>query len=132
MSEVTPRSKSSYILPIISASIGNMVEWADWSIYGLTATFIAANFFPAADPTVALLQAFAVFAIGFIIRPVGSMVLGPYGDKYGPKQSSVMVYNHNGARNWCNCDYSDIQSNWYLGSYRSYCCQISPGICSRR
>lgn len=68
---------------VVAGTIGNAVEWIDWSIYGLSATWIAANFFPSGDPTVALLQSYALFAIGFLIRPVGAMILGPLGDKKG-------------------------------------------------
>ena len=68
---------------IVAGSMGNVVEWIDWSIYGLASPFIAQHFFPSDNPTTSLLQAFGVFAIGFLVRPFGAMVLGPYGDKAG-------------------------------------------------
>jgi len=75
---------------ILAGSIGNVVEWIDWSIYGLAAPFIAAQFFPKSNPITSLLQAYGVFAIGFLIRPVGSMIIGPYGDKYGRNKALAL------------------------------------------
>lgn len=77
------RMPKGIIKAIIAGSIGNVVEWIDWSIYGVAAPIIAHQFFPSDNPTISLLQAFGVFAIGFLIRPFGAMVLGPYGDKCG-------------------------------------------------
>jgi len=75
---------------IIAGSIGNVVEWIDWSIYGLAAPFIAAQFFPKSNPVTSLLQTYGVFAIGFLVRPVGSMIIGPYGDKHGRNKALAL------------------------------------------
>ncbi len=63
--------------------IGNFVEWFDYASYGYLATVIAAVFFPQSSPTNALLATFGVFAISFIIRPIGGIVWGHFGDKIG-------------------------------------------------
>lgn len=63
--------------------IGNFVEWFDYASYGYLATVIAVVFFPEGDPTVSLMLAFAVFAISFILRPIGAIVWGNWGDKFG-------------------------------------------------
>ena len=76
---------------IISAAVGNFVELYDFLIYGLFAAQIAANFFPKGDPTVALLQAFAIYGVGFFMRPVGAIVIGPYGDRHGRKNALVVT-----------------------------------------
>lgn len=68
---------------IIAGSVGNIVEWVDWSIYGLMAPLIAKQLFPPGDPTVALLQTYGAFLLGFLARPFGGTVLGIWGDKYG-------------------------------------------------
>ncbi|MGA2991728.1 MAG: MFS transporter [Candidatus Korobacteraceae bacterium] len=89
----TPEKRSipkGLIKAIVASSIGNVVEWMDWAVYGLAAPFIAAQFFPATDPTTSLLQAYGVFAIGFLIRPLGAMILGPYGDKHGRNKALVL------------------------------------------
>ena len=71
----------------VASFIGNFVEWFDYASYGYLATIIAVVFFPKADPTTGLLAAFAVFAISFIIRPIGGLVWGHYGDKIGRRSA---------------------------------------------
>lgn len=63
--------------------IGNFVEWYDYAVYGYLATVIAAVFFPNVSPTAGLLATFGVFAVAFLIRPVGGIIWGHIGDKYG-------------------------------------------------
>lgn len=67
----------------LASFIGNFVEWFDYASYGYLATVIAMVFFPEGDPAVRLMLAFAVFAISFILRPIGAVVWGNWGDKYG-------------------------------------------------
>jgi len=63
--------------------IGNVLEWFDFGVYGFFASEIGKQFFSDSDPTAQKLKAFAVFAIGFIGRPIGSVVLGRVGDRIG-------------------------------------------------
>lgn len=63
--------------------IGNFVEWFDYASYAYLATIIAAVFFPNENPTTALLSTFTVFAISFILRPVGGIIWGSLGDRKG-------------------------------------------------
>ncbi len=63
--------------------IGNFVEWFDYGAYGYLAAVIALVFFPAEDKTTALMSTYAVFAISFLIRPLGGIFWGYIGDKYG-------------------------------------------------
>ena len=67
--------------------IGNFVEWFDYASYGYLATVIAIVFFPKTDGTTGLLAAYGVFAISFIVRPVGGIVWGHFGDKIGRRTS---------------------------------------------
>jgi MHS family proline/betaine transporter-like MFS transporter len=60
-------------------------------IYGMFAVQIAANFFPTGDSTAALLQAFAIYGVGFFMRPVGAIVIGAYGDRHGRKNALVVT-----------------------------------------
>jgi MHS family alpha-ketoglutarate permease-like MFS transporter len=71
---------------IFAGAIGNLVEWYDWTIYGLMASVFAKQFFPANDPTTSLLVALLAFAGGYLARPVGSFILSPLADKYGRKR----------------------------------------------
>lgn len=66
-----------------SAAIGQFVEWYDFTVYAYTAAVIAQLFFPGDDPVVSLLSAFAVYAVGFVARPVGGVLFGHLGDKGG-------------------------------------------------
>lgn len=70
---------------IIAGSVGNTVEWFDWTIYTAFALYFSHQFFPSDNETTALLAAFAVFAIGFAMRPLGGWVIGIYNDRAGRK-----------------------------------------------
>ncbi|MDO4899747.1 MFS transporter [Actinomyces sp.] len=65
--------------------IGNFIEWFDYASYGYLAVVIGEVFFPASDPNTRLLSAFAVFAMSFILRPIGAIVWGAWGDRKGRK-----------------------------------------------
>ncbi|MEM5338112.1 MFS transporter [Paraburkholderia azotifigens] len=67
--------------------IGNFVEWFDYASYGYLATIIAVVFFPKSDGSTGLLAAYGVFAISFIVRPIGGIVWGHFGDKIGRRAS---------------------------------------------
>jgi MHS family proline/betaine transporter-like MFS transporter len=66
-----------------AGAIGNVLEWFDFAIYGYFAIAIGRTFFPHQDPVAQLLSAFGVFAIGCLMRPLGSLVSGSIGDRYG-------------------------------------------------
>ncbi len=70
---------------IIGGSAGNLVEWYDWFAYASFAIYFAPVFFPKGDPTAQLLSTAAVFAIGFVVRPIGAWVMGRYADQHGRK-----------------------------------------------
>lgn len=80
---------------VLTASfIGNFVEWFDYASYGYFATVIAVVFFPEIAPAAALLATFAVFAISFVIRPVGGIIWGSIGDRVGRRTAlswSILV-----------------------------------------
>jgi MHS family proline/betaine transporter-like MFS transporter len=68
---------------IIATTIGNALEWLDFSAYALFAVFIAREFFPADSELASLLAVFGTFTVGFVMRPVGALVLGSYADRAG-------------------------------------------------
>jgi MHS family proline/betaine transporter-like MFS transporter len=77
---------------VAAGAIGNVLEWYDFAVYGYFATAIGRVFFPKEDPIAQLLFAFGVFAIGYLMRPLGGMVIGNIGDRIGRKQAlSVSV-----------------------------------------
>ena len=74
-----------------AAVVGNVLEWYDFSAYGYLATVIAKRFFPSGDDTTALLAAFAAFGVGFVVRPLGGMLIGRLGDTRGRKTALVLT-----------------------------------------
>jgi MHS family alpha-ketoglutarate permease-like MFS transporter len=79
---------------IVGGSIGNLVEWYDWYVYSAFSLYFAKVFFPPASQTAQLLNAAAVFAVGFLMRPVGGWLMGRYADRHGRRaalSASVML-----------------------------------------
>ncbi|WP_397447996.1 MFS transporter [Pseudomonas sp. NA-150] len=74
-----------------AVGIGNFMEWFDFAIYGYFAAIIGHAFFPSAAPGTSLLSSLAVFAVGFLARPVGAMILGPIGDKLGRRAVLIIT-----------------------------------------
>ncbi|WP_070413709.1 MFS transporter [Pseudomonas lundensis] len=83
----TPKEKttSSRIKSIFSGSVGNMVEWYDWYVYAAFSLYFAKAFFPKGDTTAQLLNTAAIFAVGFLMRPIGGWLMGLYADRKGRK-----------------------------------------------
>ncbi len=79
------KTKSSWKNIFLSA-LGNILEWFDYAIYGAFSTIIAKNFFPQNDVLIAQIYTYAIFAIGFISRPIGGVLFGHIGDLYGRKK----------------------------------------------
>ncbi|KPG95958.1 MFS transporter [Pseudomonas sp. RIT-PI-q] len=75
----------------VAVGIGNFMEWFDFAIYGYFAAVIGSLFFPSNAPGVSLLSSLAVFAVGFASRPLGAIILGPIGDKFGRKAVLVIT-----------------------------------------
>ncbi|MGF6883161.1 MHS family alpha-ketoglutarate permease-like MFS transporter [Nocardia sp. GAS34] len=71
--------------------LGNTLEWYDWQIFGLLAAYIGPSFFAAKDPVSAALDALAVFAVGFVARPLGGVLLGTVADRLGRRR--VMLWS---------------------------------------
>ena len=70
---------------IIAATIGNVLEWFDFLVYGFFAVTIAEVFFPANNPTISLLVTFGTFGLAYVVRPLGAVVVGSYTDRAGRK-----------------------------------------------
>jgi MFS family permease len=75
---------------VIASTIGTSIEWYDFFLYStVTGLVFAKLFFPNSDPTVGLLQAFLVYAVGFVARPIGAAIFGHYGDRIGRKATLI-------------------------------------------
>lgn len=73
------------------ATIGNSLEWYDFTVYSFFTPVIASLFFPTDNQMTALLLAFATYGVGFIIRPLGGLLLGSYADRYGRKSTLMLT-----------------------------------------
>lgn len=70
---------------LIAGGIGNVLEWYDFAVYGYFATVISGRFFPEEDKVAALIATFGIFAVGFLVRPLGGAIFGSIGDRLGRK-----------------------------------------------
>src|SRR6201996_9713413 len=84
-----PRQKNVTKL-VVATSLGNALEWFDISVYAYFAAYLANAFFPTKDQTTSLLLAFGTFALTFLARPIGGVLLGTYADRYGRKASLLL------------------------------------------
>lgn len=85
------KSKKGMRQILSGSAFGNMIEWFDYASYGYLATIIASVFFAPGDKTAALLSTFAIFALSFLVRPIGGLVWGHYGDRLGRKKILVLT-----------------------------------------
>ncbi len=75
---------------IVGGSLGNLVEWYDWYVYTAFALYFSGAFFPKANATVQLLNTAGIFAIGFLMRPIGGWLMGAYADRKGRKAALTL------------------------------------------
>src|SRR6476646_4238853 len=75
---------------VIASTIGTTIEWYDFFLYStVTGLVFAKLFFPRSDPWVGTLEAFAIYAVGFIARPIGAAIFGHFGDRIGRKATLI-------------------------------------------
>lgn len=75
---------------IVGGSAGNLVEWYDWYAYSAFTLYFARHFFPSEDRTAQLLSAAGIFAVGFLMRPIGAWAMGVYADRHGRKSGLTL------------------------------------------
>ncbi|MBP2076114.1 MFS transporter [Oceanobacillus polygoni] len=91
-STIIEKNKQKGLKKIIGGSAyGNMIEWFDYATYGYLATVIAFVFFAPGNESAALLNTFAIFALSFIVRPIGGVVWGYYGDRIGRRKVLILT-----------------------------------------
>ncbi|TPQ19108.1 MFS transporter [Streptomyces sporangiiformans] len=78
-------------LALVGGSLGNLVEWYDWFVYASFAIYFADSFFPGDNPTTQLMNTAGIFAVGFLMRPVGGWVLGRAADRHGRKSALTLT-----------------------------------------
>lgn len=82
----TLRSKNIFI-----SFLGSIAEWYEFVVYAFSAPFIAVHFFPSHDPVVSMIAAFGAFAGGFLVRPLGGLIFGYFGDKYSRSKTMAVA-----------------------------------------
>ncbi|MCI9889898.1 MFS transporter [Micrococcales bacterium 31B] len=87
MSTTTPHSTRRVVSNVVKGCLGNLIEWFDWFVYATFSIYFAKVFFPEGSQTAQLLAAAAVFAVGFLMRPLGGWLLGMYADRFGRKNA---------------------------------------------
>src|SRR3954470_1953308 len=85
-----PQTTQSRVWSIVGGSLGNLVEWYDWYVYSAFSLYFASSFFPKGDLTAQLLNTAGIFAIGFLMRPIGGWLMGTYADKKGRKAALTL------------------------------------------
>lgn len=88
--EVQVKSERRVVGNVLRGSIGNLIEWYDWYAYTAFSIYFAASFFPKGDQTAQLLNTAAVFAVGFLMRPLGGWMLGRYADRHGRRAALTL------------------------------------------
>ncbi|MFK4872911.1 glycine betaine/L-proline transporter ProP [Novosphingobium sp. ZW T3_23] len=81
--DITVVDRSLLNRAVGAAALGNAMEWFDFGVYGYIAVTLGRVFFPSGDPTLQLIATLATFAVAFLVRPLGGLVFGPLGDRYG-------------------------------------------------
>src|SRR5882762_11979156 len=77
---------------VAAVFVGNGLEFYDFATFSYFAVYIGRTFFPSHDPAVSLLASLATFGVGFLMRPVGAMVIGPMGDRIGRKPAMLFTF----------------------------------------
>jgi len=75
---------------VIASTVGTTIEWYDFLLYSIVTGLVFGKlFFPKSDPLVGVLEAFAIYTVGFIARPIGAAIFGHYGDRIGRKAALI-------------------------------------------
>jgi MFS transporter, MHS family, alpha-ketoglutarate permease len=90
MTKTSELTAATRLKSIFSGSVGNLVEWYDWYVYSSFSLYFAKAFFPKGDQTAQLLSTAVVFAVGFLMRPIGALIFGMYADRAGRKAALIL------------------------------------------
>jgi Sugar (and other) transporter len=106
---------------VIASMVGTAIEWYDFFLYStVTGLVFAKLFFPHSAPWVGTLQAFGIYAVGFVARPVGALIFGHYGDRIGRKSTLIVTLLLMGVGYLRRCARSELRVNRPLGRRHSH------------
>ena len=90
--------KSQLNRAMVAGTVGAVIEWYDFFLYSVVTGLVFAKlYFPGSDPLIGMVQAFSVYGVGFIARPVGAFIFGHYGDRIGRKATLIATLTLMGA-----------------------------------
>jgi MFS family permease len=114
---------------IIAASVGNVIEWYDFYIFGSLAAVLAAKFFEKTHPVAALLSTIALFTAGFLIRPLGAFLFGWLGDRVGRKYTFLVTLTGMGLGTGCIGLIPTFQSIGIAAAFLLFGLRMIQGLC---
>ena len=112
----------------IASTVGTTIEWYDFLLYGQVASIVFAKlFFPTSAPLVGTLQAFAIYFVGFVARPIGAAIFGHYGDRIGRKAALIATLLLTGVSTFAVGPGSNLRSDRHLGRCHSGSAALDSG-----
>ena len=118
---------------IIASTVGTTIEWYDFLLYGIVTGLVFGKlFFPKSDPLVGVLQAFAIYAVGFVARPIGAAIFGHYGDRIGRKAALITTLLLTGLATFAVGLRPDLRHDRHLGRGHPDRHPLHPGHRRRR
>src|SRR5438309_2268173 len=114
---------------VIAASVGNIIEWYDFYIFGSLASILAVKFFEKGHPVAAFLSTVAIFSVGFLIRPLGAFVFGWLGDKVGRKYTFIVTLTGMGLATALIGFVPTYQSIGLAAAFVLFALRLIQGLC---
>src|SRR4026208_704406 len=114
---------------VIAASVGNIIEWYDFYIFGSLASILAVKFFEKSHPVAAFLSTVAIFSVGFLIRPLGAFVFGWLGDKVGRKDTFIVTLTGMGVATALIGFVPTYQSIGLAAAFILFALRLIQGLC---
>src|SRR5437667_5185458 len=114
---------------VIAASVGNIIEWYDFYIFGSLAAILAVKFFDKTHPVAAFLSTVAIFSVGFLIRPLGAFVFGWLGDKVGRKYTFIVTLSGMGIATALIGFVPDFTSIGLAAAFILFALRLIQGLC---
>src|SRR5205809_4916078 len=114
---------------VIAASVGNIIEWYDFYIFGSLAAILAVKFFEKGHPVAAFLSTVAIFSVGFLIRPLGAFVFGWLGDRVGRKYTFIVTLTGMGLATALIGFVPTYQSIGLAAAFILFALRLIQGLC---